>query len=462
MFRPKSLSLLFALLLLSSCKLYMAGHSPDYSMIVTGTGDYDTGTDTMAFSVVYDGLNTTCTGRSRGRSDGVTGHEGGFSCSDGRTGSGKSELTNMQGGTGAMTDSCGNSFLYVWGTNEAAIQASGEQFRQAKPVRNAAAADKCNKGPVPAQQVQKTSPSTPSRADKQRLAMLKSLHDQGLIDDNEFKAEKKAVLARMFAARDQELSSAPAISGITPVAPVSPSAIPDVNFGRYYALVIGNNTYRHLPKLRTAVNDAKAVAGLLERIYGFSVTLLIDANRADVIEALDSLTESLGFSDNLLIYYAGHGVLDEGSGQGYWLAVDAKPNRRTNWVSNQTLSDTLSALQAKHVMVVADSCFSGTLVRSAKVGIRAGDYWQRMARKRTRVALVSGGLEPVSDGTDAHSPFANALLETLRSNPSIMDGTQLFGHLRRPVMTAAKQTPQYSDVRQVGHDGGDFLFVRKD
>jgi hypothetical protein len=42
-----------------------------------------------------------------------------------------------------------------------------------------------------------------------------------------------------------------------------------------------------------------------------------------------------------------------------------------------------------------------------------------------------------------------------------MDGIQLFTKMRRPVMVAADQTPQYSDVRQAGHDGGDFLFVRK-
>jgi len=29
------------------------------------------------------------------------------------------------------------------------------------------------------------------------------------------------------------------------------------------------------------------------------------------------------------------------------------------------------------------------------------------------------------------------------------------------VLLNAQQTPQYSDVRQAGHDGGDFLFVRR-
>jgi hypothetical protein len=43
----------------------------------------------------------------------------------------------------------------------------------------------------------------------------------------------------------------------------------------------------------------------------------------------------------------------------------------------------------------------------------------------------------------------------------IIDGTGLFSQLRRPVILNADQTPVYADVRKFGHDGGDFLFVRK-
>ena len=75
-------------------------------------------------------------------------------------------------------------------------------------------------------------------------------------------------------------------------------------------------------------------------------------------------------------------------------------------------------------------------------------------------ASINEKLEPVADGNDNNSPFAKALIAALRSNVSIMDGTQLFEKIRRPVMLATKQTPQYADVREAGHDGGDFLFVR--
>ncbi len=235
-----------------------------------------------------------------------------------------------------------------------------------------------------------------------------------------------------------------------------------INFGRYYALVIGNNEYKHLPNLKTAADDARAVAKILRDTYGFDVTLLVNATRADIVDALDDFREKLDDTTNLLIYYAGHGWLDEAAEQGYWLPVDAKPNRRSNWVANSTITGALRALNAKHVLVVADSCYSGTLVRGLKIKENTPDYIRRMAGKRARLALTSGGLEPVADsGGGKHSPFAAAFLDVLEANTSVMDGTQLFSQMRRPVILNADQTPQYSDVRKAGHEGGDFLFVRK-
>ena len=241
------------------------------------------------------------------------------------------------------------------------------------------------------------------------------------------------------------------------------ASVADVDFGIYHALVIGIDDYQHLPKLKTALRDARAIADVLKREYGFRVTLLENPSRGDIIESFDVLRETLGYKDNLLVYYAGHGWLDEEADRGYWLPKDAKPNRRTQWVSNSTLTDTLRALQAKHVMVVADSCFSGTLVRGANIGLKGGDYWRRMAEKPARVAITSGGLEPVADqsGDGRHSPFAKAFIDALIGNDAVIDGTTLFGRLRRPVMVAAEQTPEYSDVRNAGHEGGDFLFVRR-
>ena len=151
-----------------------------------------------------------------------------------------------------------------------------------------------------------------------------------------------------------------------------------------------------------------------------------------------------------------HRDVDEG-------AVDADPENPANWVSN---GDITNMLRAKHVMVFVDSCYSGTLVRSVPATVKTAKeratWIKRMVKKRTRTALVSGGLEPVIDsGGGSNSVFAKAFLDALRANKDVLEGQKLFAQIKRPVALESDQTPQYSDVRRAGHDGGDFLFVRR-
>lgn len=255
-------------------------------------------------------------------------------------------------------------------------------------------------------------------------------------------------------------------SGGTATAPGQPGAPTDIaslDFGRYEALVIGNNTYRNgLRPLKTAIADARSVAKALQTQYGFKVTLLVDATRAQIFSALTKLRLSLTWDDNLLIYYAGHGSFDQAGDQGYWLPVDAVPQDPTNWVSNSDITTMLKAIPARHVMVVADSCYSGSLTREAEVDIRDANYLGRIVQKRARTVLTSGGLEPVADaGSGGHSIFAAAFLAALQENTGIMDAETFFEKVRKPVVLAAQQTPEYSNLRSAGHDGGDFIFVRK-
>jgi hypothetical protein len=237
--------------------------------------------------------------------------------------------------------------------------------------------------------------------------------------------------------------------------------------GNYHALVIGNNQYQHLSSLQTAVNDATKLANTLRSDYGFEVTLLTDVGREQIVSSLDRLRAQLTPADNLLIYYAGHGYLDQETGRGYWLPVDARRETQAQWIANTTLSDTLKGMKAKHVMVVADSCYAGALVRAVSVvalpsGPSRAQHLDELAQKRSRTALVSGGLEPVEDGLGGdHSVFAKALLDVLKDNRGTIEGERLFMQIQRPVMLEANQTPQYSDIRFAGHEGGDFLFIRK-
>lgn len=239
--------------------------------------------------------------------------------------------------------------------------------------------------------------------------------------------------------------------------------LPSIQFGRYHALIIGNNDYKYLPKLKTAKNDSQIVANILQNDYGFNVTLLHNATRSDILLSLSKLRESLSNQDNLLIYYAGHGWLDKEGDEGYWLPVDATNDNEINWISNTSITTQLKAMEAKHVLIVSDSCYSGKLGRSVLIQRRTPDYYSRLANKRARIVIASGGLEPIIDsgGKGNHSVFASAFIEALQENQSFIDTSDLFNKIRRPVMLNADQTPEYADIRKAGHDGGEFVFIRK-
>jgi len=261
-----------------------------------------------------------------------------------------------------------------------------------------------------------------------------------------------------------------AVAAPEPGAPPRPGAA----LGAYHALVIGNNDYRLLRPLRTAVNDAREVARVLQEQYGFSVTLLLNANRYEILSALNGLRARLGEGDNLLVYYAGHGELDRVNQRGHWLPIDAEPGSPANWISNISVTDILNAMAVHQLLVVADSCYSGAMTRSAVTRLdpaldaqARAQVIQTMARKRSRLLLTSGGVEPVVDTAGGpHSPFAQSFLDLLRGNQGVLPAQELFRHLQVQVMTMVKgmevrQVPEYAPIRFAGHEAGDFVFARK-
>jgi TPR repeat protein len=252
-----------------------------------------------------------------------------------------------------------------------------------------------------------------------------------------------------------------------------PLPTPAFSLGTYHALVIGNNEYKGFKLLKTAVNDAEATATVLRDRYGFRVKLLRNATRLQILSELNDLRQRLTDKDNLLIYYAGHGELDQKNQRGYWLPVDAVPGNTANWISNIDLSDLLNLMAVKHLLVVADSCYAATLTRSSAGRLEPTMTQEELARavqtlasKRARVVLTSGGVEPVLDNAGGqHSVFAEIFLEILSSNDGVLLGRDLFQHLQLRVHAMAQrwavpQVPEYSPIKYAGHEGGDFFFLR--
>jgi len=253
-------------------------------------------------------------------------------------------------------------------------------------------------------------------------------------------------------------------------------AVPaNLRLGNNYAVIIGNNTYQDpsYQTLKSAASDATAVSQVLKARYGFQTSLLLNASRLEILTALNTMREKLGPDDNLLIYYAGHGELQ--GRQGYWIPVDAKDNTASTWISNAAISDILTTIKSRHVLVVADSCYSGTMTRAAvpvfDLAAMSPDKWSawvgKMTSGKSRTALTSGGVQPVPDtGSGQHSYFTRAFLNALQDNNRMLEAQRLYREVSSSLALAAidspiAQSPGYSPIQFAGHESGDFFFVPK-
>jgi TPR repeat protein len=239
----------------------------------------------------------------------------------------------------------------------------------------------------------------------------------------------------------------------------------------YHALVIGNSSYRFMQGLKTPISDAREVADVLKSHYGFDVKLLTDVTRDQIMAAMNEYARTLTDSDRLLIYYAGHGGTKIFPPErAFWLGVDADPELPSSWLSAQTVADAIWQIHARHILLVADSCFSSVITHTTSTTlVRADDEHGTAIRwnKAARMVLTSGQNEPVVDSTSAnasHSLFAQAFITVLRQNNILLSGEMLAHELSSRMLAygsgmGLKQTPTYSNLQDPQHKFGDFFFV---
>lgn len=236
--------------------------------------------------------------------------------------------------------------------------------------------------------------------------------------------------------------------------------------GEYWALIIGIDKYQHAPPLDSAVKDATAVRDVLVARYGFNrrhVTELFDqqATGPSIKDALYRLTQETGPEDSVFIYYAGHGQYDKAGRLGWWVPVEGKPQSPGTFIENAAIRDYIEGMQAKHVYLVADSCFSGTLFGKARVMPPLNDkFFANLYASKSRWGLTSGGTEPVADsGKGGHSIFAYHLLKLLKENSEpYLVPSYIYGQIAPIIANNAEQTPRSEPLKGTGDEGGQFVF----
>ena len=236
--------------------------------------------------------------------------------------------------------------------------------------------------------------------------------------------------------------------------------------GRFYALVIGNSSYEHMPAVPAAERDARAMEALLRDSYGFQVTTLLNAKNSKILSMLYTLSQNLAENDNLVVYYAGHGKRDLRNRRGWWLPVDATADNdaKTNWLPNQEVSDRLALIPARHILVLADASYVGDITRGAPqpepqsmTAAQWTKYVDTTKRKRARLAL--------SSGTDsASSRFTATLISVLQKQKGVFPASRIHREVVNALTADERVTsavPTFAPLQSAFHDGVDFLFERR-
>ena len=237
-------------------------------------------------------------------------------------------------------------------------------------------------------------------------------------------------------------------------------------YGASHALVIGIDDYvGGWPKLNNAVRDARKLADELER-HGFQVTLKTDPDGHELRETLRAFYALQGADPNarLLLWFAGHGhTIDD---EGFLVPADAPPASdplfKVKALHMRDFEGFVRLAEAKHVLSIFDSCFSGTIF-TARSGATLSNLTHK-TKKPVRQFITSGDAnQQVRDDGSFRELFLRALRGEERADANAdgyVTGEELGLYLsqRMTNLTDAAQTPRYGRLQDVNFDQGDFVF----
>ncbi len=227
---------------------------------------------------------------------------------------------------------------------------------------------------------------------------------------------------------------------------------------RNLALVIGNDAYAHIPHLKKAVNDARAISGTLADL-GFIVRRVEDADQRTMSRALATFSGDLQPGDRALFYYSGHGF--EIGGTNYLLPTDV-PDASANQESLirdasfpvDRIIDDIRRRGAKVAILVLDACRDNPFAAAGTRGLPGTRGLARVEAPEGVFVLMSAGtkqeaLDRLSDGDrNPNSVFTRVFLKELDKPGQTL--VELAKHTQVAVRDLAatvgyQQTPAYYD-----------------
>jgi len=235
-----------------------------------------------------------------------------------------------------------------------------------------------------------------------------------------------------------------------------------------YLLLIAVDNYRHWPKLKSAVSDARAFARVLLERYEFDSLHMYslfneEVTKGNIYNTIARLSKIIGRKDRLVIYYAGHGDTTQAIRDYYWVPYDGKLDAQYDYISNSDLRTWIRSINPLHTVLFSDACFAGLITSRAS----GEENISRTESMPSRFVLASGMHdEQVMDqfmGTN-NSPFAYYLIKCLEGNeePSVsVYRVAMFVQERVSNQTGGQQNPEFSNMPDFPDSKGQFYFHLK-
>ena len=228
--------------------------------------------------------------------------------------------------------------------------------------------------------------------------------------------------------------------------------------GDRFALLVASSQYSDatLTRLHAPVHDVAALGAVLEapEIGDFRVTSLVDQPSAVVAQEIETFFDGRRRDDLLLLYFSGHGILDQGS-RLYFATPDTRVERpRSTAIAAGFVNDLMSECASRRLVLILDCCNSGAFARGHKAGRTSVGIRERFEGRGRMVITASDALEYAfeSDGKiegDAvGSVFTEKLVEGLRTGEADRDRDgwvsldELYDYAYEAVLdTSPKQRP---------------------
>lgn len=236
---------------------------------------------------------------------------------------------------------------------------------------------------------------------------------------------------------------------------VTPDQILPLSDGeKFHAIFIANSNYTGTkwPALTTTVGEARSVRKVLIDKYGFdaaNIDTIFNKGRVDILTTVKEKMDKLTDNDNLIIFYGGHGYFIESTNTAYWVPLNA--NDVYDYISNNDITTLMTNCQARHILIMADACFSGAM----RGGYDAPSKYEY--KFKSRQLLTSGGTEPVP----GKSTYVQMVLEALNSNQDkYVSARELYTRIAKGIMDQTKTEPTIRDMNVPGSMGGQFYFKK--